>query len=211
MSFTFSPPAVRSHPDAALPRDPAAGLVWADPAHRERASLEAFIAGEFRRAYGASVRHFCHTLVGRRDPCGCWSAALGFTCAAGRPLFLEQYLDEPVDLALASRTGKPVRRADVVEVGNLAACSTGAARELIGFMTHHLHGLGLTWVTFTATRALLNSFARLRLRPGELGDADPARLPGGARDWGSYYTTSPKVMFGNIGIGHAELERQSRG
>jgi hypothetical protein len=59
----------------------------------------------------------------------------------------------------------PVARANIVEVGNLAACSAGAARALIGFMTRHLLQRGLVRVTFAATRTLLNSFGRLRLMP----------------------------------------------
>ncbi|QGZ38150.1 thermostable hemolysin [Pseudoduganella flava] len=196
---------------AAAPEPPRAAapcLVWAGPGHPERASLQAFIAAGFAQAYGAQVRHFCDTLVGCRGPDGSWAAALGYTLGRDGRFFLEQYLDKPVEEAIARLAGVPVGRASIVEVGNLTARSAGAARQLIGLMTHHLHGQGLRWVTFTATRALLNSFTRLRLQPAVLGDADPTRLPGGAADWGTYYATSPKVMFGNIGSGHAQLVQQ---
>lgn len=63
------------------------------------------------------------------------------------------------------RPGTPVARANIVEVGNLADCSAGAARALIGSMTGHLLQRGLVWVTFTATRTLLNPFGRRRLMP----------------------------------------------
>ncbi|MEM8513732.1 hypothetical protein RCH14_003068 [Massilia sp. MP_M2] len=177
------------------------------PNHPERASLEAFIATEFARVYGATLEHFCHTLAGCRDSAGRWVAALGYTLAGEGPLFLEQYLECPVETEIGARTGRPVARAGIVEVGNLASTDAGAARALIVAMTHQLHCQGLVWVTFTATRALLNSFARLRLAPSVLADADPARLGQAQGAWGSYYATHPQVMFGNIGFGHDQLAR----
>ena len=182
-------------------------LEWIGPGHPERPALEAFIAAEFSRVYGARVQHFCRMLAGCRDACGRWVAALGYSLARDGRLFLEQYMDQPVENGIAQRVGMPVERADIVEVGNLAGTSVGAARALIVFMTRHLHQQGLIWVAFTATRALLNSFARLRLVPTVLADADPARLHDAGRDWGSYYTSKPQVMFGNIGYGHAQLAR----
>ena len=182
-------------------------LEWIAPGHAERPALEAFIAAEFARVYGARVQHFCRMLAGCRDACGRWVAALGYSLARDGRLFLEQYLDRPVEAGISALAGTPVARADIVEVGNLAGTSVGAARALIVFMTRHLYQQGLVWVTFTATRALLNSFARLRLVPSVLAEADPARLHDAGRDWGSYYTSRPQVMFGNIGYGHAQLAR----
>lgn len=180
-------------------------LEFLSPGAAERHSLESFIAAEFARIHGARLHHFCDVLAGCRDADGRWVAALGYTLARDGALFLEQYLDDAVEAAIGARVASPVGRGDIVEVGNLAGTDVGAARALIVAMTRHLHGLGLVWVTFTATRALLNSFARLRLVPTVLADADPARLGEAGRDWGSYYATRPQVMFGNIGFGHAQL------
>ena len=173
-----------------------------DPA---RASLEAFIAQSFHASYGAILSHFCDTLLGCRDGAGQWIAALGYSLGEDGPLFLEQYLDEPVEQAIGSRAGHPVARTGIVEVGNLAAAHPGAARALIVSMTRLLHAQGLHWVAFTATASLLNSFTRLRLKPGVLAAADPCRLADGGRHWGSYYDAQPQVMFGDIRYGYAQL------
>ncbi len=170
-----------------------------------RKGLEAFIAQTFLESYGSRLHHFSHTLIGCADEDGNWVAALGYTPAAVGPVFLEQYLDAPLQREIAARTGLTVDRASVVEVGNLAAIHAGAARALIVHTTHLLHGLGLRWVAFTATPSLLNSFRRLHLQPQLLAPADPARLPDGGRDWGSYYDTHPHVMFGDIHYGHDKL------
>ena len=121
------------------------------------------------------------------------------------PLFLEQYLDVPLEQAIGERAGHAVARSQIVEVGNLAAAHAGAARALIVSMTRLLHGHGLHCVAFTATTSLLNSFTRLRLQPGVLAAADPRRLPDAGQCWGTYYHSQPQVMFGDIRYGYAQL------
>ncbi|HVK54960.1 MAG TPA: thermostable hemolysin [Burkholderiales bacterium] len=180
-------------------------LEWMGPRHHGRASLQCFIADVFFKLYGAEVRHFSDTLVGCRGKDGQWLAALGFSLAGEGAVFLEQYLDAPLESEIASRTNTNVSRHQIVEVGNLAAIHAGAARELIICMTRYLHGQGLSWVAFTATRSLLNSFARLSLNPIVLANADPRRLPDAGKSWGAYYDTKPQVMFGDIRSGHAQL------
>lgn len=189
---------------APVRRDTAYQVERFGPGQPGRASLEAFIAGSFRAAYGAEVSHFCDVLLGCRDADGNWIAALGYTLAADGPAFLEQYLDHPIETALGARVQHPVARADIVEVGNLAAAHPGAARALIITTTRLLHDMGLRWVAFTATVSLLNSFTRLRLQPQVLAAADPSRLAD-AGQWGSYYDSQPKVMFGDIRYGYVQL------
>ena len=198
---------VPSHP-AALAQQAAPGTLerfgTADPG---RAGIEAFIAQAFLATYGAHISHFCDVLVGCRGPDGAWIAALGYSLAQDAPLFLEHYLDAPVEVAIGQCVGQPVARAGIVEVGNLAPLHPGAARALIVSTTELLYGMGLELVTFTATASLLNSFGRLHLQPRLLAPADPARVPGAGRQWGSYYATQPHVMFGDIRYGHEKLAR----
>lgn len=175
-----------------------------EPVHRThplRASFEQFIAARFHRAYGARVAHFSPHLLGVRDSLARWHASSGYTPAFGHRLFLEQYLDRPVEAALAGGLGRPVGRESIVEVGNLAAVSAGMARALIPLLARHLHRLGYGWVVFTATRELRNSFRHLGLHPLRLARADPARLPDGGASWGSYYEHDPLVMAGRIARG----------
>lgn len=175
------------------------------PQDEGRASLQAFIAAAFLDTYNAEVSHFCNTLIGCRDADGRWIAALGFSLAGDGPTFLEQYLDAPLEQEIGTRSRQAVRRQHIVEVGNLAASHAGAARALIVSMTRFLHSQGLHWVAFTATASLLNSFTRLRLKPGVLAQADPGRLPDAGKSWGTYYSTNPQVMFGDIRYGYAQL------
>ena len=54
------------------------------------------------------------------------SGTPGAEQTVGERLFLETYLDAPVELMLSGCMGRSVRRADVVEIGNLASCNATA-------------------------------------------------------------------------------------
>ncbi|HAN51479.1 MAG TPA: thermostable hemolysin, partial [Pseudomonas sp.] len=96
-----------------------------------RVALEDFIRQRFAEHYGARVRHFMPCLLGLHGDNGEVQGAVGLRSAQRRPLFLERYLDEPIELAVARRSGRPVPREEIVEVGNLAAFGSASARLLI--------------------------------------------------------------------------------
>jgi hypothetical protein len=164
----------------------------------QRAELEGFIARRFERAYGAKLTHFLPHLLGLRDDGGRWLAAVGYCGAASGPLFLEQYLEAPVEQLLSQALDRPVERDRVVEIGNLAAVRAGIARMLIPSLASHLRAEGFELAVFTATRELRNAFQRLSLGPIVLGAADPARVSGGAAAWGTYYAHAPAVVGGHL-------------
>lgn len=196
LSMRSTPGAERSVWTAAVPRRSEPRLEPIHLTHPLRTQCEQFIGTRFHRAYGAQVTHFSPYLLGMRDALDRWHAAAGYTPADGRRLFLEQYLDASVEQILAR--GRSVARESIVEVGQLAATTAGMGRALIPLLARHLHRLGYEWVVFTATRELRNAFARLSLTPLELAPADPARLPGKGRHWGTYYKNDPIVVAGRI-------------
>src|SRR5688572_16372017 len=188
-------PAPRPHPA------PCRHIVQLPPGDPRRARLEHFIAEVYLRRYGARIVHFARELIGFQDEAGQWLAAVGYTPAADVPLFVQQYLDVPVEDAIAARIGVPVTRVQVVEAGNLAAVSPGAARDMIAHLAPLLHRMQLGWVVLTCTRTLLNSFFRLGLAPIALAHANPRRLPDCGKSWGSYYQTDPIVVAADIAAG----------
>jgi hypothetical protein len=72
-------------------------------------------------------------------------------------------------------------------------------------MTALLNELACTWVVFTSTRLLLNSFARLNIDTIALAQADPGRLPDRGESWGRYYATNPRVIAANIPLHFTRL------
>jgi hypothetical protein len=164
----------------------------------QRASIEAFIADRFHRVYGAQVSHFCAHLLGFRDADGTWRAAAGYTPAASGVLFLEQYLDRPVEDLLSEASGERVPRERIVEVGNLAAVPPGFARSFLPALRRHLAANDYRWAVFTATRDVRNILRRLCFKAYALAPATRASLGSGAAAWGSYYARDPRVMAGGI-------------
>jgi len=197
--MTLNTTALAAHDTAAA--DTAALATSKHPAHwsftragsRERPPVEAFIRRGFERAYGARVTQLLPTLmVLKRD--AEIAAACGLRPAAAERLFLEAYLDEPVETALSRATGLDLGRRDIVEVGNLVIARAGYARRLIVHLTTWLSAAGPAWVTFTAVPALRNSFRRLGIPLVTLAAADGSRLPAPVRaEWGDYYEQAPVV------------------
>jgi hypothetical protein len=193
--------ALRADQPRPQPQPRPARLVPMHCTHPERRAFEQFIAERFSRAYGARLTHFLPHLLGVMDGLARWQAAAGYAAAGAQALFLEQYLDRPIEQALGAAVGRPIARGSIVEVGNLAAISAGMARALIPQLARHLHRMGYRWVAFTATRALRNSFHRLGLKPLPIAVADRARLADRGLSWGSYYDQDPVVMAGKISLG----------
>lgn len=171
-----------------------------------RRPVEALIRQRFDEAYGARISGFMPRLFSLEEIGGLPLGACGLRDAGSTPLFLERYLDLPIEAAIAAQLGRPVARETIVEVGQFAGQGAGAFRSLIRHLAERLHRDGQHWVVFTGTTALRNAFARLGLPVRELGIADPARLtPEEREDWGSYYRHAPRVMFGDIRAGFAAL------
>lgn len=190
-----------------LPEDSSFAVVaQVGAASPRRAEAEAFIAGVFARRYGARVSSFAPDLL-LIEQHGRIVAATGWRGAGAEPLFLERYLDEPVEDAVSRFAAGGVARARIAEVGNLAAEKNGGSLHVIVALAGRLAALGYEWVVFTATRELAGIFARLGLPLLALAKADPARLGAEAAAWGSYYDTEPVVVAGRIRIA---LERLGR-
>ena len=173
---------------------------------RRRDEVEEFIRATFKSRFGAEVTSFAPNLMALELHDRVVAAA-GWRCAADEPLFLETYLDVPVEAALAKLAGHPVERARIVEVGNLAAARAGGSIDVILALSRHLDRLGYEWVVFTATRELIGIFRKLGLAPLALAPADPERLGEQAGAWGHYYESAPVVVAGRIRLA---LEKSAR-
>ena len=176
------------------PSPAAASVQLIDRQDPRRAEVEAFIGGVYAERYGAKLRTFAPMLVALYDEQGPVAAA-GFRAAADGPLFLERYLDAPVERLLGAA---PLPRSGIVEVGHLVARKAGEGRRLILLLGPVLAAQGYRWVVSTLTEELRLLFLRLGVAPLALGVADPQRLGDAAADWGSYYEHYPVVLAGSL-------------
>lgn len=178
-------------------RPPSLESIHASPASRDRARIEAYIRQRFFDIYQARVGSLApNLLLLHRE--GQTVAAAGWRGADAEALFLEAYLDRPIEQEVARLTGRPVERRHIVEVGHLVAEKPGGSVHVICTLARHLDRLGYEWVVFTATRELLGIFSRLGLHLLALAAADPVHLGDAAQDWGRYYDTQPIVVAGRI-------------
>jgi Thermostable hemolysin len=197
------------------PPDPAHSGTAASPplllvqqGHPLRAAVEQFIHRVYATHYGADIRHFAPQLVAQCDADGQLLAAAGYRPADVEPLFLERYLDGPVQALLGTTVAQRPRRERIVEVGHLAAVRAGEGRRLILRLGPHLAAQGYQWVVSTLTEELRHLFMRLGIAPMALGVADPAVLGDDAAAWGSYYDHRPVVLAGQIGAALQALSRR---
>ncbi len=169
-----------------------------------RPAIEHFIRTVFRHAYGARISHFLPHLLSMRQG-GKVVAALGINPATDRRLFLERYLDNPVECILAEKLRRPIGRNQIVEIGNLASSHGGGTRALIITLTAYLSGAGYEWALFTATPRVRNNFAKLGIELIPLVRADKTRLGDAQHNWGSYYEQEPVVVTCDIRQGAKNL------
>lgn len=177
-----------------------ARLEFADPSHGARAALEAFVEARFAAAFGARIRRHYPLLAGVLTTSGTPLAVAGLRFAEDEPLFLERYLESPVEQAVARAYDTPVCREHIVEIGSLAASTPAAALELFAGLSAWLAGRrARTFAVATARPELAKLLRRSGFGVRTLGAADPARLGAEAEDWGGYYDRGPQVLAGEIG------------
>lgn len=175
----------------------------------DRARVEHFIRRRFAESFSARVEAFMPRLFSVQNAAGEICGAFGLRSGSGR-LFLEQYLDRPIEREIAMHLSCVVERRQVVEVGHFSGTFPGAVRAMIALLTERLHQEGYRWVAFTGTTGLRNAFSRMGLHPVDVQEANIQRLPAESHAaWGTYYANRPRVLVGNVGEGFQALSRVS--
>ena len=175
----------------------------------DRSEIEHFISQRFADCFGSKVEAFMPRLFSLRNQDGAICGAFGLR-SASRRLFLEQYLDLPIEKELAACAAGTFSRQSIIEVGHFSGTFPGSVRAMIKLLTERLHHEGFEWVTFTGTASLRNAFSRLGLAPIDIQAADASRLPVEERAaWGSYYQHQPRVLVGNVQEGHRAMSAMS--
>ncbi|TNE94027.1 thermostable hemolysin [Porticoccus sp.] len=164
----------------------------------DRQRVETYVARQFQSVYGASINEFMPLFLSL----GCneqLSAVTGIRPVEEQPLFLEHYLDQPIEQEVVRVFETPANRLSVVEIGNLAATHRGSSQLLFVLLAATLHRAGFRWITFTATPQVRKTINRLGFELRIIDEAKPERLEQNVlKQWGSYYHTNPLVVAGDL-------------
>lgn len=122
-------------------------------------------------------------------------AAFGMRAASSENLFLEQYLDEPIEVVLSKSLNQPIARSSITEIGNLAVTNPRNAGVLIAHVIKHSINNGVQWCAATAHHTLQNGLIKGGCDVYPVHTVDPSRLSVQEQmAWGRYYDHRPQVV-----------------
>jgi hypothetical protein len=168
-----------------------------NPYSPQRPALETYIGQQFASTYDAKITEFL-PILSSMECHGNISAVAGIRPARETDLFIEQYLDAPIEVILSQLNQTSIDRSSIVEIGNLSATHRGATLLFFVVQIAMLHEAGIKWDVFAATNQVETIMSKLNFVSLELGPADPARLGDDAKNWGSYYDTQPTILATDI-------------
>ena len=168
-------------------------VMWISKDHAKRRELEFFIAENYKKIHQAKISYFADNLFGCHDG-EQFMASLGITFLVDRHHgFIEEYLDEPAEQAIAKIYKQPIAREQIVELGNLSSVVPGSTRKVIEKISPELKKRNVNWAIFAINVPVLNAFHKAGLEPKFICEAKHAKLKDQKTNWGSYYETKPGV------------------
>ena len=171
----------------------------------DRDEIERFIIETLHHTYGADIKRFKPYLMSLRDQDNRLIAVCGLHSAATERLFLENFLDQPIETALSEHTGFPVKRGDIVEIDNFSVAELGMSRHLVTAINDQLYFTSKQWAVLTAMPALREVFFNLGLNPEIIADTDMNLLSSEDRQaWGNYFEQKPQI------IGIRRMDRRNK-
>ena len=142
---------------------------------RSRQNVEAYIADQFSREYGAKIDAFLPQLLTMRCRSG-FSAAVGLRQAENDVLFLEQYLSQSIEQAITDMAQIDVKREDIIEIGNLVATQRGASHLLFILIAAMMNKAQKQWMVFTATGQVAKILRKFKFDTLTLCHADAEKM-----------------------------------
>lgn len=178
--------------------NPGPELDLSDINSQARTEIERYIAKQFQTAHGANIKDFLPLFLSLR--CNNKLSAVTGICPAGNhPLFIEQYLDTPIEDEINRFSSQNVQRSAIAEIGNLAATQRGSSQLLFILLAATLHQANIEWLTFTATPQVQKMIGKLGFQLHPIKEASPLCLHhSSVKNWGSYYDSKPMVVVGRL-------------
>ena len=146
---------------------------------------------KYQSAYEAQVEPNPENFVVAIDNDQNILACAGITFAERAPLFSEQYLEKPIELLTRETWQREYYRSDIAEIGNLISNDKNASVSIIKLVPLLAWCMGAKALLCTITPKVAGLLKACDIEFEPLCEADPSKVAGGARAWGSYYESRP--------------------
>ena len=156
-----------------------------------RYGVENFIKVGFQKCYQADIEVTTPYLLSLKK--GNLKSALGVRSAQNN-LFIEQYLDAPIEDILA-RHGQIQTRSQISEIAHLYSNSRAFTLPLMLVTAISLKLKGFAVMAFTGTEHVIRLIRKTGINVSELAPANAAMLSASIDNWGSYYDSKPVVAY----------------
>ena len=176
-------------------------------ASKQRLALEHFIRDKYQKVHQASINTFSDTLFAGYVNYD-MQVVIGMQPLGANQAFLEQYLGAPIETILTQLSQVPVTRAQIVEIGNLAAQDMSKAKLMVAFLVFHLSQNNVSWAVCTGTAAVRYVLQQMGLHFQVLEKANPEALGDAQHQWGSYYQQKPYVLAIDVAAALAVTQQQ---
>lgn len=163
------------------------------------------VSKEYARHFKCKLKHFMpqsFSLVESNNLLAC----TGLRSAAKEKLFLEQYMDQSIEIVLSSAFDISIDRKEIVEIGGFALTDSSHALSFMFQLAPAFAKLGYNYAVCTVTDPVRKYLKKLGLDTINLGDADPKKVDTSDDAWGSYYKLKPVILAGDINAAVKKIE-----
>ncbi|WP_170940519.1 thermostable hemolysin [Pseudoalteromonas sp. NBT06-2] len=157
---------------------------------KNRNEIEAFIKQGFAKAYNAKISITTPHLLALSN--GNYKAALGIRSGHDK-LFLEQYLSGAIEQQSVFLDNN-VKRQDIVEISHLFSNAKRFTIPLFMVTAVSLFYLNYKYLVFSGTEKVIKLIGNAGVSKTRIGKADHNKIATSTDDWGSYYSTNPKII-----------------
>ena len=151
---------------------------------------ELFIKHGYLKQYNADITISMPWLLAINN--GSLKAALGIR-PAKQPLFIEQYLQQPIEQCISLHQ-QGIQREHIAEIGNLYSNSKAFTLPLFITTAISLFSNNYQYMVFAATDHVLTIMRNAGISDIFLAHATEEKLNPSNDSWGSYYQTKPQVI-----------------
>jgi hypothetical protein len=156
----------------------------------QRNEIEHFIKQGFLKNYQAKISVTMPHLLSLCN--GKYKAALGIRRGKDN-LFIEQYISGGIEQQPVFVENNITRR-DIVEIGHLFSNNQRFTIPLFMITAVSLFYMNYKYMVFSGTEKVINLMEKSGVHCTHLCDAHENKIESVADEWGSYYSTNPKVI-----------------